>query len=67
MGMDSVIRKIKLFWVNCWKCFEKNVITPYFLNFTVKEGSQVVLRKKNVPWSTLCQKYYRFPLELCVF
>lgn len=46
MGMVTVIREVKIFWVNGWKCFKKNLITKHFVNFIVKEGSQMGLRKK---------------------
>lgn len=46
MGMVIVIREVKIFWVNGWKCFKKNLIIKYFVNFIVKEGFQMGLRKK---------------------
>ena len=75
MDMD-MIRKMKIFWVNCWECFEKNweefnliweeLLT--FKNFIVKAGSQVVFKGGETFFPlTLCQKYYRFPHELRVF
>lgn len=36
MGMVTVIRKVKIFRVNSWKCFKTNLITKYFF-FVVED------------------------------